>query len=82
MSLRIFQSLLIYKKNVKLKIKKLKKILMGINIAQGIKNYHFILNIYLIYSRLIGQLPVDFRLTSGEEWSVERVVNNCFYDII
>ena len=38
---------------------------MGINIAQGIKNYHFILNIYLIYSRLIGQLPVDFRLTSG-----------------
>ena len=66
MSLRIFQSLLIYKKNVKLKItKKFKKILMGINIAQGIKNYHFILNIYLIYSRLIGQLPVDFRLTSG-----------------
>ena len=35
---------------------------MGINIAQGIKNYHFILNIYLIYSRLIDRLfPVKYR---------------------
>ena len=70
MSLRIFQSLLIYKKNVKLKItKKSLKILMGINIAQGIKNYHFILNIYLIYSRLIDRpFPVKhFRLI---EWMI------------
>ena len=42
MSLRIFQSLLIYKKNVMLKIqKKHKKVLMGINIAQGIKKLSF-----------------------------------------
>ena len=40
---------------------------MGINIAQGIKNYHFILNIYLIYSRLIDRLfPVKyFRFMGG-----------------
>ena len=41
---------------------------MGINIAQGIKNYHFILNIYLIYPRSINHdhsLPVNFRSTFG-----------------